>query len=72
MKGLEEMKLVTKHPDGGRMITSAGRRDADRIASQVMTTYISAADIIDTDLVDTEVGIDADVGIDTDGVVTEE
>ena len=30
------MKLIAKHPDGGRMITSAGRRDADRIAHQVM------------------------------------
>lgn len=39
LKGLEEMKLVAKHPDGGRMITRAGRRDADRIASQVMSNY---------------------------------
>ena len=31
------MKLIANHPDGGRMITSAGRRDADRIASQVMS-----------------------------------
>ncbi|XP_063684620.1 small ribosomal subunit protein eS19-like [Bolinopsis microptera] len=37
LKGLVEMKLIANHPDGGRMITSAGRRDADRIASQVMS-----------------------------------
>ena len=43
MKGLEEMKLISKHPDGGRVITSAGRRDADRIASQVMANIQAAA-----------------------------
>merc|ERR1712071_423954 len=47
LKGLEEMKLVAKHPDGGRMITSAGRRDADRIASQVMAAHVAAASVID-------------------------
>ena len=49
MKGLEAMKLVAKHPDGGRMITSAGRRDADRIASQVMAAHVAAASVIDVD-----------------------
>ena len=55
MKGLEEMKLVAKHPDGGRMITSAGRRDADRIASQVMAACQAAASIIDVDDPEVEV-----------------
>ena len=42
MKALLEMKLISNHPDGGRVITSAGRRDADRIASQVMANITAA------------------------------
>jgi len=42
MKALLDMKLISNHPDGGRVITSAGRRDADRIASQVMANITAA------------------------------
>merc|ERR1712121_330242 len=31
---LEQLKLVTKDPNGGRVLTPQGRRDLDRIASQ--------------------------------------
>ncbi len=36
LQALEGMKLVEKVPDGtGRRLTSAGRRDLDRIAAQL-------------------------------------
>lgn len=37
LQSLEQLKLIEKHPDGGRIITSAGRRDLDRIAAQIKT-----------------------------------
>lgn len=35
LQSLEEMKLIEKSPNGGRVLTSQGRRDLDRIAAQV-------------------------------------
>ena len=35
MQSLEGVKIVVKDPNGGRSITSTGRRDMDRIAGQV-------------------------------------
>ncbi|KAL4229157.1 40S ribosomal protein S19 [Mactra antiquata] len=35
LKSLEQLKLVEKDPNGGRRLTSQGRRDLDRIAAQV-------------------------------------
>merc|ERR1739838_805460 len=35
LQTLEALKLVEKSPEGGRMLTSAGQRDLDRIASQI-------------------------------------
>ncbi|KAL5020431.1 hypothetical protein ScPMuIL_003323 [Solemya velum] len=35
MQSLESLKLVDKDPNGGRRLTSSGRRDLDRIASQI-------------------------------------
>ncbi|XP_026477987.1 40S ribosomal protein S19a-like [Ctenocephalides felis] len=35
LQALESLKLVEKHPDGGRKLTVQGRRDLDRIAAQV-------------------------------------
>uniref|UniRef100_A0AC34QQZ4 40S ribosomal protein S19 n=1 Tax=Panagrolaimus sp. JU765 TaxID=591449 RepID=A0AC34QQZ4_9BILA len=32
---LETLKWVEKHPDGGRRLTAQGRKDLDRIASQI-------------------------------------
>ncbi len=37
MQSLEGLKLVEKDPNGGRRLTSQGRRDLDRIASQIKT-----------------------------------
>ena len=34
LQTLEQLKLVTKDPNGGRVLTPQGRRDLDRIASQ--------------------------------------
>merc|ERR1712020_349066 len=34
-KALEGLKLVEKDPNGGRRLTSQGRRDLDRIAAQL-------------------------------------
>jgi len=34
---LEKLKIIEKNPNGGRRVTSIGRRDLDRIASQVVT-----------------------------------
>ena len=31
----EQLKIVEKDPNGGRRLTSQGRRDLDRIAAQV-------------------------------------
>lgn len=35
LQTLESLKWVEKDPNGGRRITSQGRRDLDRIAAQV-------------------------------------
>ncbi|XP_018322407.1 40S ribosomal protein S19-like [Agrilus planipennis] len=35
LQSLEALKLIEKTPDGGRKLTSQGRRDLDRIAAQV-------------------------------------
>lgn len=35
LQALENLKLVEKDPTGGRRLTSQGRRDLDRIASQI-------------------------------------
>lgn len=37
LQSLELLKLIEKHPDGGRRLTSSGRRDLDRIAAQIKT-----------------------------------
>jgi small subunit ribosomal protein S19e len=37
LQTLEQLKMVEKDPNGGRRITSQGRRDLDRIAAQVST-----------------------------------
>lgn len=36
LQSLESLKLIEKGPDGGRKLTSSGRKDIDRIASQVI------------------------------------
>jgi len=44
LQALETMKMVEKDPNGGRRLTGQGRRDMDRIASQIVTkTKKSAA-----------------------------
>merc|ERR1711874_238803 len=35
LQNLEQLKLVEKDPNGGRRLTSQGRRDLDRIAAQI-------------------------------------
>uniref|UniRef100_A0A7E4VYX5 40S ribosomal protein S19 n=1 Tax=Panagrellus redivivus TaxID=6233 RepID=A0A7E4VYX5_PANRE len=35
LQTLETLKWVEKHPDGGRRLTLQGRKDLDRIASQI-------------------------------------
>ena len=36
LQNLEALKLVEKDPNGGRKMSSQGRRDLDRIAAQVL------------------------------------
>jgi small subunit ribosomal protein S19e len=36
MKQLEAIKVIEKHPDGGRRVTRSGQRELDRIAGQVL------------------------------------
>jgi len=36
MQSLEGIKVLEKHPNGGRRITSKGQQDLDRIATQVV------------------------------------
>jgi len=38
LQSLESMNLVEKDPNGGRRLTSQGRRDLDRIAAQIAKT----------------------------------
>lgn len=35
IQSLENVKMIEKHPDGGRKLTSQGQRDLDRIAAQI-------------------------------------
>lgn len=35
LQTLEQLKLVEKDPNGGRRLSSQGRRDLDRIAAQI-------------------------------------
>lgn len=35
VQSLEAVKLIEKHPDGGRKLTPQGQRDLDRIAAQI-------------------------------------
>ncbi|XP_058128727.1 small ribosomal subunit protein eS19A [Anopheles ziemanni] len=37
VQALEAIKLIEKHADGGRRLTSAGQRDLDRIAAQIVS-----------------------------------
>ncbi|XP_076046941.1 small ribosomal subunit protein eS19-like [Oratosquilla oratoria] len=37
LQTLEHLKLVEKHPNGGRRLTNQGHRDLDRIAAQIFT-----------------------------------
>lgn len=41
MQSLEGVKIVVKDPNGGRSITSTGRRDMDRIAGQVKRSLLN-------------------------------
>lgn len=43
VQALEQIKLVEKHPDGGRKLSSQGQRDLDRIASQIVSNTRAAA-----------------------------
>ncbi len=36
LQSLEQMKLIEKDPNGGRRLSSQGRRDMDRIAAQIV------------------------------------
>jgi len=36
LKQLEALKVIEKHPKGGRVITHTSRRDLDRIAGQIL------------------------------------
>ena len=43
VQALENIKLVEKHPDGGRKLSAQGQRDLDRIASQIVLNNRAAA-----------------------------
>ena len=40
LQTLEQLKLVEKDPNGGRRLSSQGRRDLDRIAAQVNSVSV--------------------------------
>ena len=42
LQALEHARLVEKHPDGGRKLTSTGQRDLDRIANQIVSKQRAA------------------------------
>lgn len=42
VQALEAIKLIEKHADGGRKLTSQGQRDLDRIAAQIVTKQRAA------------------------------
>ncbi|EDW83063.1 uncharacterized protein Dwil_GK22513 [Drosophila willistoni] len=37
LQALEKIRLVERHPDGGRKLSAIGQRDMDRIAYQIVT-----------------------------------
>lgn len=43
LQALEGVKLIEKHPDGGRKLTPQGQRDLDRIANQIVSKQRAAA-----------------------------
>merc|ERR1711935_181229 len=43
LQALEGLKLAEKDPNGGRRLTSQGRRDLDRIAAQIKLAAAEAA-----------------------------
>lgn len=43
LQALEAVRLIEKHPDGGRKLTSQGQRDLDRIANQIVAKQNAAA-----------------------------
>ncbi|KAH8268086.1 hypothetical protein KR018_012665 [Drosophila ironensis] len=42
MQALEAGRMVEKHPDGGRKLTSTGQRDMDRLANQIVAKQRAA------------------------------
>ena len=48
LQSLEQLKLIEKAPNGGRKMTSQGRRDLDRIAAQVKAKSKKALKIQET------------------------
>merc|ERR1712168_685439 len=43
LQGLESVKMVEKDPSGGRRLTQTGRRDLDRIASQLKQKQVPSS-----------------------------
>jgi len=46
LQALEGLKLAEKDPNGGRRLTSQGRRDLDRIAAQIKAKKAEAAVVV--------------------------
>lgn len=42
LQSLEAVRLIEKHPDGGRALTPQGQRDLDRIANQIVSNQRAA------------------------------
>ena len=42
LQALEAVRLIEKHSDGGRKLTSQGQRDLDRIANQIVAKQRAA------------------------------
>lgn len=51
IQALENIKLVEKHPDGGRKLSSQGQRDLDRIAAQIVSQTRAAEKIANAVLI---------------------
>ena len=49
LQALEGLKLVEKDPNGGRRLTSQGRRDLDRIAAQLKAKARTAKVAVDAE-----------------------
>ncbi|KAL7742494.1 hypothetical protein ACLKA6_005654 [Drosophila palustris] len=45
LQALEHARLVEKHPEGGRKLSSIGQRDLDRIANQIVAKQRDAAKV---------------------------